>query len=217
MNWQSIILSFIIQAPPFLLAISCHEAAHGWMADRLGDDTARMLGRVTLNPIKHLDPMGTLVFALTLVTMPVGFGWARPVPVNTRKFHNPRRDDLWVALAGPAANFILAALSAMAVHLMTFAVSESTMVAWRVVAEPLYNMLIMSVYINVLLAFFNLLPVYPLDGSHVVEGLLPLRQALQFRKVKPFGMVILLGLIFAGVIDKVIFPLVFLVTRMMAV
>jgi Zn-dependent protease len=187
------------------------------MAERKGDDTARMLGRITLNPIKHLDPMGTLVFFLTMVTMPVGFGWARPVPVTSSKFVNPRRDWLWVALAGPSANFILAAMSAVVLHLMVRLVSANTMVAWRVVTEPAYNMLTMSVYINVLLAFFNLLPVYPLDGSHVVEGLLPVRQALQFSRLKPFGMLILLGLIFAGVIDKVLFPLVFFVTRMMAV
>lgn len=217
MAWQSIILSFIVQAPPFLLAISCHEAAHGWVADRLGDDTARMLGRITLNPIKHLDPMGTLVFALTMVTMPVGFGWARPVPVTPRNFRNPKRDWLWVSLAGPAANFILAGLSAAALHLVVWLVSTETMIAWRVVSEPLYNMLTMSVYINVLLALFNLLPVYPLDGSHVVEGLLPMRQALQFSRLRPFGLVILLGLIFVGIIDKVLFPLVFLVTRIMAV
>ncbi len=217
MDWQSIILSFIVQAPPFLMAISCHEAAHAWMAERLGDDTGRMLGRVTLNPLKHLDPMGTMVFALTLVTMPVGFGWAKPVPVTSRKFHDPRRDWLWVALAGPAANFLLAAASAVVLHLMVRLVSPETMVAWRALTEPVYNLLTMSVYINILLAFFNLLPVYPLDGSHVVEGLLPLRQALQFSRLKPFGLLILLGLIFAGLLDKLLFPLVFMVSRMMAV
>jgi Zn-dependent protease len=187
------------------------------MAERLGDDTARMLGRITLNPLKHLDPMGTLVFALTMVTMPVGFGWARPVPVTGRKFGNPKRDWLWVALAGPAANFLLAAVSALVLHIIVRLVSAETMLAWRFISEPLYNMLTMSVYINVLLALFNLLPIYPLDGSHVVEGLLPMRQALQFSRLKPFGLVILLGLIFIGLIDKVLFPLVFLVTRIMAV
>lgn len=214
-DWRSMVLSFIIQAPPFLLAISCHEAAHGWMAERKGDDTARMLGRVTLNPIKHLDPVGTLVFALTLVTMSIGFGWAKPVPINTRKLENPKRDWLWVSLAGPGANILLALLSAVALHLIAWSLNPGTLASWRGVVEPVYNMLTISVYINVLLAMFNLLPVYPLDGSHLVEGLLPMRQALQFIRLKPFGMIILLALIFTGFIDKVLFPLVFLVSRMM--
>jgi Zn-dependent protease len=217
MNWHSIVQSFIIQAPPFLLAISCHEAAHGWMADRLGDDTARMLGRVTLNPIKHLDPMGTLVFFLTLTTMSIGFGWARPVPVTSRKFHNPRRDWLWVALAGPVANLVLAAASAVALHVLLRAVNPATLSGRGGVVVPIALMLRMSVYINVLLAIFNLLPVYPLDGSHVVEGLLPMRQAIHFSRLKPYGFIILLALIFTGFIDKILFPLVFLVTRVMAV
>ena len=217
MNFHSIITNFIIQAPPFLLAISCHEAAHGWMADRLGDDTARMLGRVTLNPIKHLDPMGTLVFFLTMATMSIGFGWARPVPVTSRKFLNPRRDWLWVALAGPAANLVLAAVSAVALHVLLGAVNTSTLSAQGNIIVPIALMLRMSVYINVLLAIFNLLPVYPLDGSHVVEGLLPVRQAMHFSRLKPYGFFILLALIFTGLIDKVLFPLVFLVTRVLAV
>jgi Zn-dependent protease len=217
MNWHAIIQSFIIQAPPFLLAISCHEAAHGWMAERLGDDTARMLGRVTLNPIKHLDPMGTLVFFLTMATMSIGFGWARPVPVTSRKFHNPRRDWLWVALAGPAANLVLAAVSAVALHVLLRSVDPATLAARGSIVVPIALMLRMSVYINVLLAIFNLLPVYPLDGSHVVEGLLPIRQAIHFSRLKPYGFVILLALIFTGFIDKVLFPLVFLVTRVLAV
>lgn len=217
MNFHSIITNFIIQAPPFLLAISCHEAAHGWMADRLGDDTARMLGRVTLNPIKHLDPMGTLVFFLTMATMSIGFGWARPVPVTSRKFQNPRRDWLWVALAGPAANLVLAAVSAVALHVLLGAVNTSTLSAQGNIIVPIALMLRMSVYINVLLAIFNLLPVYPLDGSHVVEGLLPVRQAMHFSRLKPYGFFILLALIFTGLIDKVLFPLVFLVTRVLAV
>ena len=217
MNFHSIITNFIIQAPPFLLAISCHEAAHGWMADRLGDDTARMLGRITLNPIKHLDPMGTLVFFLTMATMSIGFGWARPVPVTSRKFLNPRRDWLWVALAGPAANLILAVFSAVALHTMTRLVTPSALASWGNIIVPIALMLKMSVYINVLLAIFNLLPVYPLDGSHVVEGLLPVRQAMHFSRLKPYGFFILLALIFTGLIDKVLFPLVFLVTRVLAV
>lgn len=217
MNWDTLIQSIIIQAPPFLLAISCHEAAHGWMAERLGDDTARMLGRVTLNPLKHLDPMGTLVFFLTMATMSIGFGWARPVPVTSRKFHNPRRDWLWVALAGPVANLVLAALSAVGFHVLSGAVGPYTLAARGSIVVPVALMLRMSVYINVLLAIFNLLPVYPLDGSHVLEGLLPLRQAVHFSRLKPYGFMILLALIFTGFIDKILFPVVFLVTRMMAV
>ena len=137
------------------------------------------------------------------------------MPVTSRKFHNPRRDWLWVALAGPAANFLLAALSAVVLQVFIRLLGPDALVAWRGVTEPLYNMLRMSVYINVLLAIFNLLPVYPLDGSHVVEGLLPMRQALQFGRLKPFGLVILLALIFTGFIDRILFPIVFLVSRMM--
>lgn len=175
---------------PVILAITFHEAAHGWVAERFGDPTARLQGRVTFNPIKHIDPFGTLVLPgmLLLLQAPVLFGYAKPVPVNFARLRHPKRDMIWVALAGPGINIALAFASALVLRAVYPPTGEVT--EW--VAQNLIN----SMRINVLLAVFNLLPIPPLDGGRVLTGLLPRAFAWRFARIERYGFVILLGLLF---------------------
>jgi Zn-dependent protease len=172
---------------PILLAITLHEAAHGFAAHRLGDDTAYRLGRVTLNPLKHIDLFGTILMpaVLLLVRSPVLFGYARPVPVNFRALRHPRRDMVLVALAGPATNIALAVLAALLFHLVAYLPAEAA--SWA--AQNLRNALL----INVVLAVFNMLPIPPLDGGRVAVGLLPNFLALPLARLEPYGMLILIA------------------------
>jgi len=175
---------------PVILAITFHEAAHGWVAERLGDPTARLLGRVTFNPIKHIDPFGTLILPgiLLLLQAPVLFGYAKPVPVNFSRLRHPKRDMIWVALAGPGTNIALAFASGLALRAVYPPTSEVT--------DWLSQNLINSMQINILLAIFNLLPIPPLDGGRVLTGILPHRYAWRFAQVERYGFVILLALLF---------------------
>ncbi|MBJ7534751.1 site-2 protease family protein [Rhodomicrobium vannielii ATCC 17100] len=175
---------------PLLLAITLHEAAHGFAARRLGDNTAWMLGRVTLNPFKHVDPVGTVLIPamLLLLRAPFLFGWAKPVPVNFRNLNNPRRDMIIVALAGPGANIFLAVVSALLFYVARELPSPAN--AW--VAQNLVN----SILINAILAVFNMLPIPPLDGGRVLTGLLPRRLAYRFEGLEPYGLLLILTLIF---------------------
>ncbi len=193
---------------PVLLAITFHELAHGWVADRLGDPTPRMSGRLSLNPLKHLDLVGTLVFFVTRM-----IGWAKPVPVNPQNFSNPRRDMMWVAIAGPLTNLALAAVSAIIYKGLQVVPAGLSTGGGLDILGPLALMVRASVMINVGLAVFNIIPIPPLDGSRVLVGLLPRRQALAFSSIEPYGFLILIGLIFLGVIDRVIFPLVYMILR----
>lgn len=186
---------------PVLLAITFHELAHGWVADRLGDPTPRLSGRLTFNPIKHLDLVGTLVFFFTRM-----IGWAKPVPVNPYNFRNPRQDMIWVALAGPLTNLALAAASALAfrgLEWLAFSPYSSLLIL-----TPVLHMARASVIINVGLAVFNIIPIPPLDGSRVLSGLLPYREALAYSRLEPYGFLILLALLFVGAIDWAIYPVI---------
>jgi Zn-dependent protease len=174
---------------PLIIAITFHEAAHGFVAHRLGDSTAYDLGRVSFNPLKHIDPFGTVLLPamLLLSHSPFLFGYAKPVPVNFRNLNRPRLDMVWVALAGPATNILLALLAALTFHALPFAPANAAQ--W--IADNLKNSLI----INVVLAIFNMLPIPPLDGGRVAVGLLPNVLAYPLSRLEPYGMLILIGVL----------------------
>jgi Zn-dependent protease len=174
---------------PLIIAITFHEAAHGFVARRLGDNTASEQGRVTFNPLKHIDPFGTLILPamLLLAHSPFLFGYAKPVPVNFRALRHPRIDMVWVALAGPATNIALALVAALAFHLVGYLPPDAAQ--W--LADNLKNALV----INVVLAVFNMLPIPPLDGGRVAVGLLPRWLAAPLARLEPFGMLILIGIL----------------------
>ncbi|MFO7605579.1 MAG: site-2 protease family protein [Desulfurivibrionaceae bacterium] len=193
---NNLIQQIAIMAPPFLLAITFHEFCHGYVAWRLGDPTARNAGRLTMNPLKHLDPLGVLAFIIMRI------GWAKPVPVNASYFRNPVKDMMWVAAAGPAANLALALVSAVA---MKFLVMTESFVPNGVLV-PLYNMVAVSIWFNLVLCFFNLLPIPPLDGSRIITHFLPTRGVMLFHRLEPFGFILLLALFYIGIIPKLIMP-----------
>ncbi|MGI6638550.1 MAG: site-2 protease family protein [Desulfobulbus sp.] len=194
---QALLLQIIILAPPFLFALTVHELAHGYIAYRLGDPTAKEAGRLTMNPLKHLDPLGVLAFIIMKI------GWAKPVPVDPRYFRNPRKDMLSVALAGPASNLLLAIASALLLQvLVRFPFLPLAII------QPLAHMLVASVWINLMLAVFNLLPIPPLDGSKILMGILPPQAAYNYARLEPFGFVLVLVLFYTGVIGKIIMPII---------
>lgn len=203
----------MILAPVVLLAITVHEIAHGWVADFLGDKTARLQGRLTANPIKHLDLVGTVVFFLTQM-----IGWAKPVPVNPYNFQNPRRDMIWVAVAGPVSNLILAVCSAILYQFLASSFGFGGIGLARPLAfimEPVLLMSYVAVQINIGLAIFNIVPVPPLDGSKILAGLLPATWAQGYARMERFGFLILLLLVFTGIIDRVIYPIIGMLTAIL--
>ncbi|MEJ2056500.1 MAG: site-2 protease family protein [Desulfofustis sp.] len=197
------ISQFIIMAPPLLLALTLHEYAHGYVAHRLGDPTARNAGRLTLNPLSHLDPIGTIAFFF------IKIGWAKPVPVNPVYFKNPRQDMLWVAIAGPVTNLLLAITSAV---LLKALINTATVIPPSPLVEailvPLYSMLVASVWINLVLCIFNFLPIPPLDGSRILTGLLPEDLARTYASFERYGFIVILILAFTGVLGTIILPVI---------
>lgn len=194
---------------PLLLAMVLHEYAHGWVADRYGDSTARLEGRLTMNPLAHIDPFGTVIFPLLCLILPGSFflGWARPVPVNPARLRHPRRDMALVAAAGPGMNLLLAVTSALALSAL-LAVDPTLMASWPpqpgqpprrdllgMLLLPLAAMALYSVFINVLLMAFNLIPIPPLDGGRILTSLLPAQQATALSRLEPYGMLIIVALI----------------------
>lgn len=202
MNEFNILQKIAVWAIPVLFAITVHEVSHGWVASRLGDPTARMLGRLTLNPIKHIDPLGTVV--LPLLMLALGgfiFGWAKPVPITPQNLHNPKRDMAIVAVAGPLSNLLMALFWAL---IMRIAVSVGPQPG-----DPSVFLLYVGaagVQINVVLAVLNLLPLPPLDGGRVAVGLLPDRLSWQLSRLEPYGFIILLALLMTHTLNVILSP-----------
>lgn len=203
---NDIILGIAIYALPVIFAITLHEAAHGYLAKHFGDLTAYNEGRISLNPIRHVDPVGTILVPLSLfvvskLTMGAGFlfGWAKPVPVNFANLRHPKRDMLWVAAAGPGANLVMALLWAALIKL-AIAIPDSSF------AKPMALMGIAGIEINVVLMVLNLLPLPPLDGGRMAVSLLPHGLAYQFARIEPYGFMILLALMFSGILGAIIKP-----------
>jgi len=194
---QNLIQTVLIYALPVLFAITVHEAAHGYAARHFGDNTAYMLGRITLNPIKHIDPIGTILMPIMLYFATSGaflFGYAKPVPVNFGHLRNPKRDMVWVALAGPASNFVQA---------IFWAVVMITLVGTGVEERFFLEMARAGVLVNLVMWAFNLFPVPPLDGGRILVGLLPWKQAQMVSRLEPYGFFIVMGLVIFGVVGTV--------------
>ncbi len=197
-----------------LISLSVHEAAHAWSASVLGDPTARTLGRVSLNPLVHIDPFGTVLFPLIgLVSGGVVFGWAKPVPVNTLNLRRPRQDHLLIAAAGPASNLVQAALCLLGLHLI-LGLFDRSVIATHSIVAPLFQMLYVGLNLNVILAVFNLFPIPPLDGSWILQGLLPENLAGLVDSIRPYGFMLLILLLFSGVFSSVIGPVLLFVRQL---
>ncbi|WP_458399079.1 site-2 protease family protein [Mailhella sp.] len=192
---------------PVLLGIILHEVAHGWAALKRGDPTAWMLGRLTLNPVPHIDPMGMGMFAFTALFSPFVFGWAKPVPVNVRYFRNPRRDMLIVSAAGPLTNITLALLFGLALKLLLTFASQDFLLGSSV-GKYLLEMFQVGVIANFSLAFVNLIPLPPLDGGHILEGILPRSLANTYGRIERYGFLILVVLLASGVLSSILTPLI---------
>lgn len=186
---------------PVLLAITLHEAAHGWVAYRLGDNTAKRLGRITMNPIKHIDLMGTIIVPLVMVMLtPFLIGWAKPVPVDARHFKAPLLDMGLVAAAGPVSNLIMACFWAAFMLIASKSMQPSGELAF------LWSMGTIGVFVNILLIVINLLPIPPLDGGRVVAGILPPSIAIHYLRIEPYGMFIVIALLASGILGKILLP-----------
>jgi Zn-dependent protease len=204
---QNSLTMFGLALVPALFGIICHEVAHGWMADKLGDPTAKRLGRLTLNPIRHIDPVGLGVFVVTVLLMPFAIGWAKPVPVQSRYFRRPREGMVFVALAGPAANLLVALLCAVILKL-TLNLENSGLIPAAFPMDFIQRSAALGIGINCALAWFNLMPIPPLDGSHVVSGLLPASLADRFQSLARYGMLIIMLLLATGGFGRVLVPLI---------
>jgi Zn-dependent protease len=194
----------IILVPILMFSVILHEVAHGWVAERFGDDTARVMGRLTFNPIPHIDIVGTLVLpALCIITHAPIFGWAKPVPVNPYRLNNPKKDMLWVGLAGPASNVALALVAAAAMWAI-----RSYPVLPAGLASSMHDLFFLVLELNVILCIFNLIPVPPLDGSRVVMALLPPELGYRYAQLENYGIIIVLVLFSTGIITALMGPIV---------
>jgi len=190
-----------VSALPIIFAITVHEAAHGYIARYFGDITAQEQGRITLNPLRHIDPVGTiLVPAVTLVLGGILFGWAKPVPVNFSRLRSPKKDMLWVAAAGPASNLVMAIFWVLVI--------KFSMVVQSGFSEALAYMGAVGIMINLVLMVLNLIPLPPLDGGRIAVSLLPNRLAFQYAKVERYGFLILIALLFTGILSKIMNPFI---------
>ncbi|MCX5693387.1 MAG: site-2 protease family protein [Candidatus Omnitrophica bacterium] len=201
---MSLLLSLCI----FFFAVIIHEYAHGWVAWKLGDSTARFMGRLTLNPLAHIDPIGTifLPFILIATHSPVLFGWAKPVPVDFLNLNNPKRDMVWVGLAGPAANILFAIALAMLLKIPLLTASYFAV-----------SVITTAIMANLVLAVFNLLPIPPLDGSRVMMGLLPYNIGAEYAKIEPYGFIIIFALLWIGFVNTIIWPIVIFLAHVLGV
>lgn len=204
----SLVQKIAIWVVPVVLGITVHEVAHGWIASRLGDKTAMMLGRLTLNPMKHIDPMGTILIPALLLLMNAGFifGYAKPVPITWQNLGQPKRDMALVAVAGPLSNLLMAGAWALLIRLALLLGEDGTALAYMGVA---------GITINTILMILNLLPLPPLDGGRVMTGLLPGPWAYQFSRIEPYGFFILIGLLVTGVLGLILWPLISLVMSLL--
>jgi Zn-dependent protease len=202
------LLSFIISFPLFLSALVVHEYAHGWVANKFGDPTAKHFGRLTFNPLAHIDPVGTIIVPVSLILMgsPQVFGWAKPVPINFSSLRNPKKDMFWVGIAGPAANILMAVLLALLLRI--------PFIANVFMARGLISYM---ATINIILGIFNMLPIPPLDGSRILFSILPYGLAFRFMKLEPVGIFILLGFLWLGMMDKFVWPAVLFCTRLLGI
>ena len=212
----SLIQKIAVFALPVIFAITLHEAAHGYVARFFGDMTAALQGRITLNPLKHIDPVGTILVPLVILLTSkllgggaILFGWAKPVPVNFAQLRRPKQDMLWVAAAGPGMNFVMAVFWALMIQL-SYALGSDFF------GEPLRWMGAAGVFINVILMALNLIPLPPLDGGRIAVSLLPVKQAMQFARLEPYGLFILLGLMFSGILGTILWPLISLFIGLIA-
>ncbi|PIV39574.1 MAG: site-2 protease family protein [Candidatus Omnitrophica bacterium CG02_land_8_20_14_3_00__42_8] len=192
----------------FFFAVIIHEYAHGWVAWKMGDSTARFMGRLTLNPLAHIDPLGTILLPLILIIThsPVLFGWAKPVPVDFFNLNNPKRDMIWVGLAGPMANIIFA-----------IALSLLLKIPFLMASHLAVSVITVSIMANLVLAVFNILPIPPLDGSRIMMGILPYNLGAEYAKIEPYGFIIIFGLLWIGFINTIIWPVVIFLSHVLGI